>query len=404
MSRVIAILEEGAMDLMAQFSHHFPGRIELGNGTVARVGEILKDSGAKRALVVTDLGVTQAGMAERVKEVLEAAGISYAVYSDVQSNPTEDNVEAALARYRENKCNCLVGLGGGSPIDVAKAVRVMASHPGKLEEFYAAYGGIERITPNMPYIAAIPTTSGTGSEVSPASLITNVRKKTKLAFFSFHLYPNLAIVDPQMTLTCPPALTAATGMDALVHNIEAFVAKGNDPLGEATAAWGIKYIAESLRQAVSDGSNLEARTKMAYGSYLGGLAPDFNLLGIAHSLSHQISAIYDTPHGVGNAVMIPHAMRFNMANPIAKAKMGWIATFMGKSVSSLSENAAAEAAIEAVVELSRDIGIPKGLADLGVERSEFQLLAEMAMKDVCTTTNPCEVDPEKLVMVLEAAH
>lgn len=392
------------MDLEAQFSHYFPGRIELGNGTVAKVGEILKDSGAKKALVVTDVGVIEAGLAGRVKEVLDAAGISYVVYSDVQSNPTEENVEGALATYRENKCNCLVGLGGGSPIDVAKAVRVLASHSGKLEEFYAAYGGIERITPHMPYIAAIPTTSGTGSEVSPASLVTNVHKKTKLAFFSFHLYPNLAIVDPQMTLTCPPGLTAATGMDALVHNIEAFVAKGNDPLGEATAAWGIKYIAESLRQAVSDGSNLEARTKMAYGSYLGGLAPDFNLLGIAHSLSHQISAVYDTPHGVGNAVMIPHAMRFNLANPVAKSKMRWIATFMGEEVSGLSEDDAAETAIDAVLRLSYDIEIPKGLAELGVERKNFRLLSEMAMKDVCTTTNPCEVSPEKLAEVLEAAY
>lgn len=392
------------MDLTSQFTHHFPGQIELGNGTVSRVGEILKDAGAKQALLVTDSGVIKAGLADKVKGVLDATGIDYVIHSDVQSNPTEENVEGALATYHRNKCNCLIGLGGGSPIDVAKAVRVMASHPGKLEDYYAAYGGIERITPNMPYIAAIPTTSGTGSEVSPASLITNLRKKTKLALFSFYLYPNLAIVDPEMTLTCPPALTAATGMDALVHNIEAFMAKGNDPLGEATAAWGIKYIAESLRQVVSDGSNLEARTGMAYGSYLGGLAPDFNLLGIAHSLSHQISAIYDTPHGVGNAVMIPHAMRFNMASPIAKTKMRWVALFMGEDVSQLSEDDAAEAAIDAVVRLSRDIGIPRGLADLGVERSEFQLLAEMAMKDVCTSTNPCEADPEKLVGVLEAAY
>ncbi|MBW2122932.1 MAG: iron-containing alcohol dehydrogenase, partial [Deltaproteobacteria bacterium] len=262
------------MDLRAQFSHHFPGRIELGNGTVSKVGEILKDAGVRRALLVTDPGVIEAGLAGKVRGALDGAGIEYAVYSDVRSNPTEENVQGALAAYRDNKCDCLVGLGGGSSIDVAKAVRVMASHPGRLEDYYAAYGGIERITPDMPYIAAIPTTSGTGSEVSPASLITNVHKKTKLALFSFYLYPNLAIIDPEMTLTCPPALTAATGMDALVHNIEAFVAKGNDPLGEATAAWGIRYVGESLRQAVSDGSNLEARTKMAYGSYLGGLAPD----------------------------------------------------------------------------------------------------------------------------------
>lgn len=392
------------MDLASQFTHHFPGRIELGNGTVSKVGGILKEAGAKKALVVTDPGVIEAGLVNKVEKSLDGAGIPFVIHSDVQSNPTEENVEAALVTYRENDCDCLVGLGGGSPIDVAKAVRVMASHDGKLEDFYAAYGGIERITPNMPYIAAIPTTSGTGTEVSPASLITNVHKRTKLAFFSFYLYPNLAVVDPEMTLTCPPNLTASTGMDALVHNIEAFVAKGNDPLGEATAAWGIKYIAESLRQAVSDGTNLEARTKMAYGSYLGGLAPDFNLLGIAHSLSHQISAIYDTAHGVGNAVMIPHVMRFNMANPTARAKMRWIATFMGEDVSGLGEVEAAEAAIEAVEKLSRDIGIPRGLGELGVDRNKFQLLAEMAMKDVCTTTNPCEVTPENLVEVLEAAY
>jgi alcohol dehydrogenase len=392
------------MDLTPQFTHIFPGRIELGNGTVSKVGELLGESGARKALLVTDSGISRTGMTERVGETLDSAGISFTIYADVQSNPTEENVESALAQYRKNNCDCLVGLGGGSSIDVAKAVRVMASHQGKLEDFYAANGGIERITPDMPYIAAIPTTSGTGSEVSPASLITNVHKKTKLALFSFNLYPNLAVVDPQMTLTCPPSLTASTGMDALVHNIEALIARGHDPLGEATAVWGIKYIAESLRQAVSDGSNLEARTKMAYGSYLGGLAPDFNLLGIAHSLSHQISALYGTPHGVGNAVMIPHAMRFNRADPLANAQMRWIAICMGESTTGLSEDAAAEAAIDAVVKLSRDIDIPRGLSDLGVKKSDFPLLAQMAMKDVCTATNPCDVDPEDLVKVLEEAY
>ena len=290
-------------------------------------------------------------------------------------------------------------------MDVAKAVRVLCSHEGELRDFYAAYGGIERITPNMPPIAGVPTTAGTGSEVSPAALLTNEEEHTKLAFFSFLLYPTVAIIDPELTYTCPPALTAASGMDALVHNIEAFVGRANDPLGEATAAWGIRYLAESLADAVADGSNKEARTKVAYGSYLGGLAPDFNnLLGIAHSLSHQLSAIYDVPHGVGNAVMIPHAMRFNMASPIAKAKMRWIATFMGENVEGLDEDAAAEAAVAAVEKLSRKINIPKGLSELGVSKEKFQLLAEMAMNDVCTLTNPCDADPEKLVGVLEAAY
>jgi len=392
------------VDLKTNFTHHFPGLIELGNGSLAKLGEIIKEQGGKKALVVTDPGVLAAGLVGKVTDVLEAAGIEAVVFSEVQPNPTEDNVRAALAVYGGEGCDWLIGVGGGSPIDVAKAVRVVSSHPGNLEDYYAAYGGIERITPNMPPIAAVPTTSGTGSEVSPASLITNTAKKTKLAFFSFLLYPTLAVIDPQMTLTCPPALTAASGMDALVHNIEAFIAIGNDPLGEATAAWGIKYIAEGLPQAVANGSNLEARTGMAYGSYLGGLAPDFNLLGIAHGLSHQISAVFDTPHGVGNAILIPHAMRFNLVSPTAKAKMRWIAAFMGENVAALDDDAAAEAAIGAVERLSREIEIPSGLGQVGVERDQFKLLAEMAMKNVCTHTNPCPADPAKLVTVLEAAY
>ncbi|MBW2619447.1 MAG: iron-containing alcohol dehydrogenase, partial [Deltaproteobacteria bacterium] len=333
-----------------------------------------------------------------------AAGIEAIVFSEVKANPTEDNVRQALSVYKDQGCDWLIGLGGGSSIDVAKAVRVMCSHSGQIEDYYAANGGIERITPQMPPLAAIPTTSGTGSEVSPASLLTNTEKKTKLAFFSFFLYPTLAVIDPEMTLACPPALTAASGMDALVHNIEALTAIGDDPLGEATAAWGIKYIAESLRQAVADGSDIEARTRMAYGSYLGGLAPDFNLLGIAHGLSHQISAVFDTPHGVGNAIMIPHVMRFNLASPTAKAKMRWVAAFMGRDVSGLNDGQAAEAAIEAVERLSQKIGIPKGIGQVGVDRDQFELLAEMAMKDVCTHTNPVKVDPAQLVKVLEAAY
>jgi len=393
------------MDITSQFTHFFPGRVELGNGTVSKLGSILKESGVKNPLLVTDPGVIKAGLADKVKGVLKESGIDYTIYSDVQPNPTQENVQSALNVYQKNKSDSLVGLGGGSPIDVAKAVRVMCSHPGKIEDYYAINGGTERITAKMPFMTAIPTTSGTGTEVSPASLITNVHKKTKLAFFSYNLYPSLAIVDPGMTLTCPPALTASTGMDALVHNIEAFVGKANDPMGEAFAGWGIKYVAESLRDAVADGSNLQARTKMAYGSYLGGLGPDYNLLGIAHSLSHQLSAVYDTPHGVGNAVMIPHAMRFNLASPIAKAKMRWIAIFMGEDVSKMNEDGAAEAAIHAVTKLSRDIGIPKGLGELGVEKSGFELIAQKAMKDVCTFTNPCPVeDPKQLIPVLEAAY
>ncbi len=393
------------MDITSQFTHFFPGRVELGNGTLSKLGGILKEAGVKNPLLVTDPGVSKAGLLDKVEGVLKESKITCAVYSDVRANPTEENVENALKAYRKDKCDSLIGLGGGSAIDVAKAVRVMCSHPGKIEEYYAINGGTERITRNMPFMAAIPTTSGTGTEVSPASVITNVHKQTKLAFFSYNLFPSLAIVDPEMTLTCPPALTASTGMDALVHNIEAFVGKANDPMGEAFSAWGIKYIAESLRDAVADGSNLEARTKMAYGSYLGGLGPDYNLLGIAHSLSHQLSALYDTPHGVANAVMIPHAMRFNLTSPIAKAKMRWIAIFMGEDVSKMNEDEAAEAAIRAVTNLSRDIGIPKGLAALGVENDKFELIAQKAMKDVCTFTNPVQVeDPKQLIPVLEWAY
>lgn len=393
------------MDFTSQYTHFFPGRVELGNKTVSKLGGILKESGAKNPLLVTDPGVIKAGLSDTVKGVLKESGMDCPVYSDVQPNPTEENVMNALDAYKKNGSDSLIGLGGGSSMDVAKAVRVMCSHPGKIEDYYAQTGGTEKITKNMPYMVAIPTTSGTGSEVSPAALLTNVHKKRKWAFFSYNLFASLAIIDPEMTLTCPPALTASTGMDALVHNIEAFVGRANDPMGEAFSGWGIKYIEESLRDAVADGSNLEARTKMAYGSYLGGLGPDYNILGIAHSLSHQLSALFDTPHGVGNAVMIPHAMRFNLASPTAKAKFRWVAAFMGEDVYKMSEDEAAETAIQAVTRLSRDIGIPKGLAEVGVKKDQFELIAQMAMKDVCTLTNPCTVeDPKQLIPVLEAAY
>ena len=393
------------IDVRSQYTHFFPSRVELGNGTIAKLGGVLKEQGCKKVLLVTDPGVVKVGLLGKVEGVLKESEIEWALFSEVRANPTEENVSNAVSAYRDNKCDALVGFGGGSPIDVAKAARVLCSHPGTFADYYAINGGTERITKNMPFMAAIPTTSGTGTEVSPASVITNTRDHIKLAFFSFNLFPSLAIVDPELTLTCPPAITASTGMDALVHNIEGFVGKANDPMGEAFCAWGIRYIADSLRDAVADGSNLVARTKMAYGSYLGGLGPDYNLLGVAHSLSHQLSALYDTAHGVGNAVMIPHAMRFNLANPVAKAKMRWIATLMGEDVGRMDDDGAAETAIQAVTRLGKDIGIPKGLAELGIKRENFELICQQAMKDVCTYTNPHPVeDPKQLMPILEWAY
>ncbi len=372
----------------------FGASIEFGVGSLRDLVNYLENFGVQRLLIVTDAGVIKAGIIEKVVEQLEKSSAKYWIFDRVQPNPTDDNVMDGIEEYIKNQCNAILGVGGGSSIDTAKAIRILASNPGHIRNYYAP----AVIGEKMPVLIAIPTTSGTGSEVSGGGIITDTMENRKRVVRSGP--PSLALVDPILTLGMPPSLTAATGMDALSHNIEAYVSKRYNPFAEAIAIAGIKLVAENLRRAVEDGKDIEARKNMAMASTMGALAFAKGL-GAVHSLAHQLSTDADVPHGVANAIMLPYVMEYNMEDAIRKHID--IAQAMGVNVYSKSAIEAARSSIDAVRKLSSDIGIPERLRDVGVKEDSIPMMAKKAMSDHCHAANPKECIEESMSALYKVA-
>ena len=373
----------------------FGASIEFGTESVKHLARYIREFDAARPLIVTDKGVIKAGIIDKVVQQLGASGIKYSVFHDIQPNPIDKNVMDGLDAYREGGCDAILGVGGGSPIDTAKAIRVVASHPGHISEYY---NDPEKITDEMPILIAIPTTSGTGTEVSRGGVITDTRDNRKKVVISGP--PSLALVDPELTLSMPPSLTAATGMDALCHSIEAYTSRRYNPLAGAIAIAGIKLVAENLRSAVEDGTNIEARKNMAMASTMGALAFSKGL-GAVHSLAHQLSTDAELPHGMANAIMLPYVMEFNLE--VAAQKYADIAQAMGVNTWDMSTVEAARASVESVRQLSRDTGIPDRLRDTGVAEKSIQVMASKAMADHCHALNARDCTEESMAALYKAA-
>jgi alcohol dehydrogenase len=287
-----------------------------------------------------------------------------------------------LDSYKENGCDLIVSLGGGSAHDCGKGIGIVATNGGNIRD----YEGVDQSSKAMPPFIAVNTTAGTASEMTRFCIITDTSRKVKMAIVDWRVTPNVAIDDPLLMVGMPPALTAATGMDALTHAVEAYVSTIATPVTDACALKAIELVAENLRAAVANGQDMEARDKMCYAQYLAGMAFNNASLGHVHAMAHQLGGFYDLPHGVCNAILLPHVERFNM---IAKMdRFVDIAVAMGENVEGLSVRAAAEKALEAIQTLSADIGIPAGLSQLGVKEQDLKTMAENAQKDACGLTNP----------------
>jgi len=354
----------------------------IGCGASKAVGDQLKAYGAKKALLVTDKGMSKMGVADTIKKYIEDAGLQAVLFDGAEPNPTDLNVAAGLKVYNENGCDSIVTLGGGSSHDCGKGIGVLVTNGGKIHD----YAGFDTVTKPMPTFVAINTTAGTGSEMSPGVVITNTETHVKMVIWSINIPPNVAINDTELMAGMPPALTAATGMDALTHAVEAYVAAMANPKSDALALQAIKLTAKYLPQAVGNGQNLDARQGMAFAEYLAGEAFSSAGLGIAHSLAHQPGSFIGLPHGVCNAIFLPLVCEFNMIACVEKYVD--VAEAMGVNVAGLTPRDAALAGIEAIRKLSSDIGIPSGLAELGMKESDIPKLAEASMKDVCVGTNP----------------
>jgi 4-hydroxybutyrate dehydrogenase len=369
----------------------FPNRILFGTGAVVVLAGELDRLGVHRPLVVTDGGLVGLGLVDRV---MASIGRRAVVHSGVQANPTEDDVLAGLALYRDGGCDGVIGLGGGSPLDAAKAVRLLAAHPGRLADYDLTRGGIDRIGPEMPPMVAIPTTAGTGSEAGRGALIQLPQTGRKTIVLSPHLLPSSAICDPELTLGLPPSLTAATGMDALTHCVESFLSITLHPICDGIAVEGIRFLSKGLETAVADGSNLEARSATMMGATLGGISFHKGL-GVVHSLSHALGAEGRVHHGTLNAILLPHALRFNRA--AAGPRIGELARRMG-----LGRSGDAEGHLITLIELLRArLPLPRRLGELeGLSRDRIPDYARLAMLDHCHRTNPrpcTETDMEDLL-------
>lgn len=377
------------------FDFVLPTKIVFGPGVAKQTGEHLTALGLKRPLVVTDPGVRKAGVADVVCASLEASGIAYQLFDEVEANPKDVNAEAGARAYRAFGADCMVAIGGGSPIDCSKAIGVLIAHDA--DEIKPYEGKTAATKPNPPLIC-VPTTAGTGSEVTFSSVITDTKNKYKMTVKSPYTAPNVALCDPMVTLSVPRSVTAATGVDALTHAIEGFTANCSEPIGDAAALYSIELICENLPAAVRDGSDFNARSAMLMGSLLGAISFSHSDVASVHCIAEALGSMYDLPHGTCNAIFLPYVMEYNM--PYCMPRYARIARAMGAVCSSVEEGAGE--AVRRVKGLTREVGLPT-FASLNVAEESFDALAEMAYKNGSNGSNPRPMEKEDYLNILRTA-
>lgn len=370
----------------------------VGPGVIVDLVDEIKDLECQKVLIVSDKILKEIGVVKKITDLMDEKSIDYTIFDEVQPNPTCANVNAGLAIFKENKCDFILTIGGGSPQDCGKAIGILATNGGDIKDYEGIHISKKKATP----IAAINTTAGTASEVTINYVITDEKRKLKMVMVDKNCLVSIAVNDPELMLNKPAPLTAATGMDALTHAVEAYVSVGAFHWSDNLAIYAIKLIGESLRDAVNDGSNLEARSKMAWAQFIAGQAFSNCGLGFVHSAAHQLGGQYNTPHGVANAVLLPHVERFNLS--ACPEKFAAIALALGVDTSAMTTMEAAEAALDAISQLSKDLGIPTGIKELGAKPEDFELMAKHALADVCTGGNPKEVSLDDAVKIYQDAY
>ena len=369
----------------------------LGAGCLAEAAQVVSARSFRKALIVTDKVLVAIGMVRQVTDLLQQHGISSAVFAGTQPNPTVANVESGLALLKAEGCDLVISLGGGSPHDCAKGIALCATNGGGI----ADYEGVDKSAkPQLPLVA-INTTAGTASEMTRFCIITDQSRHVKMAIVDKHVTPILSVNDPELMVNMPASLTAATGMDALTHAVEAYVSSAATPITDACALKAVTLVSRNLRRVVADGKDLEARDQMAYAQFLAGMAFNNASLGYVHAMAHQLGGYYDLPHGVCNAVLLPHVQQFNAET--SASRLGDVAAAMDVDTTGMTSAQAAEACLQAIRALSTEIGIPAGLGQLGARAEDIHILASNAMKDACGFTNPRRASHEEVMAIFQAA-
>ena len=373
------------------------GRIYFHPGAIKRLGEEVKPLRGRKVLVVTDKGVRNSGFLAKAVESLEKEGLPPAVFDEVEPNPSLETAQKGHALWKEKGCDILVAVGGGSPIDTAKAIGIQATNPEPLLK----YEGSNKVENPLPPLIAVPTTAGTGSEVTGAAVITDRTRKYKTPIRSPFLIPRVALLDPEVLATLPPLVLASTGMDALTHACETYVSTLTNPLSQGLAYESIRLIGKYLRPLYANPSNPEAQGYMMLASTMAGMAFFNGRLGAVHTLAHPLGGYFDIPHGVANAILLPHCMDFSrMAVPDLFAR---IAEALGKDIRGLTAEEASRKAAEAVREILVDTRIPIRLREVGAKKEAFEAMAKDGMASGIHQSNPRRFTLEDAIALYEAA-
>ncbi|GFN22681.1 iron-containing alcohol dehydrogenase [Thermanaeromonas sp. C210] len=375
------------------YTYKLPTELIFGAGSLKALPAKLRELGKEPIFVVTDRGVKAAGILERVLRILEEEQFKVSVYDAIEGEPTTDLVEGVTEEVRQSGAQLVLGVGGGSALDTAKAVAAMATNGGKIFD----YAGIGKIKNEPLPIVAIPTTAGTGSEATMWAVVTDREARVKTGIGSYKLMPVFAVLDPELTITMPPRVTAASGLDALCHAIESYVCTATQPISEALALQAIKLIARSLRKAVANGRDLKARADMLYASTIAALAFNVTRLGIAHALASPLGAHFGVPHGIANAILLPHVMEYNLIG--APEKFADIAAALGEDASHLPPMEAARKGVKAVEELTKDVGITDKLSSYGATEDKLGSIVEEAITSGNIAVNPRRPEPGDLLAI-----
>jgi alcohol dehydrogenase class IV len=385
------------MDMTRIHTFHSPTRLVFGVGAAGQVGAEAKALRITSALVVTDPGIIGAGLLDGISASLEAAGIRCSLFSEVEANPTDAAVGRGLAAYRAGEADGIVAVGGGSAMDAAKAIGLLAAHGGRVQD----YEGPGKVPGPIVPLLAVPTTCGTGSEVTHVSVITDPARSWKMSLFSVDLAPRTAVIDPVLYTKLPGPLVAATGMDALTHAIESYTNRLAEPVADALDIEAIRLIGGSIREAVAN-ANLVAMTDMALAATMAGMAFTNTVLGIVHAMSHPITCYYGVPHGVANAILLPTVMEFNLIG--APLRYARIAAALGEDIENLTAMEAARLSVAAVRELNGDLGIPADFAQWPFADDVIETMTDDAMKSRNIQINPRRVTRAQIVQLYNAVR
>lgn len=394
---------------MKDFEFKMPARVKFGEGISKQIGKVLTDMGYKKAFIATDKGIVAAGIIAQIEEGLKAYDFPYEVYDELIPDPTIEVVDEAADILRKSGADVVLAVGGGSPIDTAKAMCLLQTHEGSIREYL--FGGTKTVTKAIMPLICIPTTAGTGSEMTAASVITNNQEKVKVSVTHENLIPKYALIDPMLQLGCPPFITATTGMDALTHAIESYVSNRANPISDAMGMQAIKMIGKYIRIATGSGSTVEARSQMAVASTIAGVAFMNGGLGVVHGIAQTLGAYVHVPHGVANSLLLPYCMERSVVGNFEKYKE--IAIALGKNVEGMDLRDAAFAAVDAVFEMAEDLRVPMRLSELDpakrhcsekVEKEIFEAVADEVMNYRLLADTPVKITKADVLEILEAAY